>query len=118
MQVINPRRNRLNNSTYLKYSFSVEKLNRTTRGQRVAALMRKLRLEWKKKEIEPVKSITLWGTKKFNIKQEAESHCDFFRQGGTEMIDLTYNIWFWKRNASLREKKLSMEILMEEFKPM
>ena len=24
-------------------------------------------------------------------KQEAQSHCDIFRQGGTEMIDLTYN---------------------------
>ena len=32
------------------------------------------------------------------------------------MIDRTYNNWFWKRNP-VWVKNLSMEILMEEFKP-
>ena len=37
-------------------------------------------------------------------KQEAQSHCNIFRQGGTEILYWTYNIWFQKRNAFLRKK--------------
>ena len=49
-------------------------------------------------------------------QQEAELHCETFRQDGTEMIDWTNNIWFKKR--VFEQKKLSMEILMEEIQPM
>ena len=34
-----------------------------------------------------------WRTNFFNYSQQekAQSHCNFFRQGGTEMIDSKYN---------------------------
>ena len=50
-------------------------------------------------------------------KQEAQSHCDIFRQGGTKMIDWTYNT-ILKKKRIFERKELAMEILMEEFKPM
>ena len=50
------------------------------------------------------------------FKQRAQSTCNVFRHGGTEMLDWTYNNWFKKR--IFERKQLSMEILMEEFQPM
>ena len=52
----------------------------------------------------------------FKLEQKTQSNCNFFRQGGLEMIDGTYNSFLQKKLCQ-REKKLSMEILMEKFNP-
>ena len=38
------------------------------------------------------------------FKQEAQSQCNIFRQGGRERVFPIYNIWFHKRNPFVREK--------------
>ena len=46
------------------------------------------------------------------LQQEAQSHCGLFCQSGPENIDWTYNI-----KPIFGRRKLSMEIVIEEFNP-
>ena len=54
----------------------------------------------------------VWGN---YCKQEAQSHCNIFRQRNVELIILTYNKWFSQK--CWLNRKLSTELLPEEFKP-
>ena len=45
-----------------------------------------------------------------NLQQEAQKHCDFCRQVGTEMIDWTYNNIFHENKRILREKTADWDL--------
>ena len=51
-----------------------------------------------------------------NLKPEAHSHCDFFRQGGKKKIDRLYTKSDPKEKPTF-DKIISSEIFSTEFKP-